>query len=151
MGDRDVAFEALYRREYTAMLRVAFLLLGSTSAAEEAAQDAFAKVYERWDRVENHGGYLRTCVVNRCRNLHRRGRLERRRQNEATATYEQLGARELLDALSKLPYKQRAAVVLRFYEDLSEAEISAALGMPAGTVKSTVSRGLASLRKVVER
>ncbi len=60
------------------MLRIAFLLVDSTDLAEEVVHDAFAKVYERWDKLTNPGGYLRTCVVNRCRDLQRRRRTERR-------------------------------------------------------------------------
>ena len=133
------------------MVRVAYLLLDSADAAQEATHDAFAKVYERWDRIDDHGAYLRACVVNRCRDLQRRRRLERGRTPDRTATYTELGARELLDALAKLPLKQRAAVVLRYYEGLSEADIAVALDMPVGTVKSTVSRALTELREAVER
>ena len=148
---RAAGFEALYRREYQPMLRVAYLLLDSIEAAEEATHDAFAKVYERWNRIDDPGAYLRTCVVNRCRDRQRRRRLERARPAEVTATYDELGARELLDALAALPIKQRAAVVLRYYEGLSEADTAAALDVPVGTVKSTVSRALTELRKAVER
>jgi len=151
VGTRDDGFEALYTREYEAMVRVAYLLLDSGDAAQEATHDAFAKVYERWDRIDDHGAYLRSCVVNRCRDLQRRGRLERSRTPDRTATYSELGARELLDALAKLPVKQRAAVVLRYYEGLSEADIARTLDMPVGTVKSTVSRALTELREAVER
>ena len=148
-NQRDVGFADLYARQATPMVRVAYLLLGpagSTGSAEEAVHDAFAKVYERWDRIDDHGAYLRTCVVNRCRDLQRRRRLERERSVDRTATYAELGARELLDTLAALPLKQRAAVVLRYYEGLS-----ATLGVPAGTVKSTLSRALGTLREVVER
>ena len=125
IDERDEGFEKLYAREYEPMLRVAFLLLDSADGAQEATHDAFAKVYERWRRIDDHGAYLRTCVVNRCRDLQRRGRLERQRTPDPTSTYEELGARELLDALAALPIKQRAAVVLRYYEGLSEAETAA--------------------------
>jgi RNA polymerase sigma-70 factor (sigma-E family) len=151
VGTQDGGFEALYRREYTPMLRLAHLLLDSADVAEEATHDAFAKVYERWDRIDDHGAYLRRCVVNRCRDLQRRRRLERSRRPDPTASYAELGARELLDAMAALPIRQRAAVVLRYYEGLSEAEIGAALDMPVGTVKSTVSRALTQLREAVER
>jgi RNA polymerase sigma-70 factor (sigma-E family) len=151
VGDIDDGFERLYRREHLPMLRVAHLLLDSTDAAEEAVHDAFAKVYERWDRIDDHGAYLRRCVVNRCRDVQRRRRLERDRRSTATASYADLGARELLDALAALPIRQRAAVVLRYYEGLSEAEVAAALDVPVGTVKSTVSRALIQLREAVER
>ena len=151
MGDIDDGFEELYRQEHLPMLRVAHLLLVSTDAAEEAVQDAFAKVYERWGRIDDHGAYLRRCVVNRCRDVQRRRRLERDRRPSLTASYADLGARELLDALARLPIRQRAAVVLRYYEGLSEAEVAAALDVPVGTVKSTVSRALTQLREAVER
>lgn len=151
VDERETGFEALYRREYTPMMRVAYLLLDTEAAAEEAVHDAFAKVYERWRKIDDHGAYLRTCVVNRCRDLQRRRRLERERRSEPGATYEDLGARELTDALAALPYKQRASIVLRYYEGLTEADIAAALGVAPGTVKSMVSRGLAQLREVVER
>nr|WP_283251100.1 sigma-70 family RNA polymerase sigma factor [Rhabdothermincola salaria] len=141
----------MYRREYEPMVRVAFLLLDADTLAEEAVHDAFAKVYERWEKIDDHGAYLRRCVVNRCRDLQRRRKLERRHRLEGGAAYDELGARELTDALAALPHRQRAAIVLRYYEGLSEADIAAALDMAPGTVKSTVSRGLAQLREVVER
>ncbi len=154
-ADRDAGFEELYRREYDPMVRLAVLLVGRDGPAQEAVHDAFAKVYERWDKLDNPGGYLRTTVVNGCRDVQRRTRRERTRDAETRESIEsvstELGALELVDALDKLPAKRRAALVLRFYADLSEAEIAETLGVPAGTVKSLVSRGLAELRKVVER
>jgi RNA polymerase sigma-70 factor (sigma-E family) len=147
---RDDGFDELYRREYAPMLRLAYLLLGSNELAEEAVHDAFAKVFERWSRLDRPGGYLRTCVVNRCRDLQRRRRFER--TGRLAAPVEQdLGADEVLDALAALPHRQRAALVLRYYEDLSEADIADALGVRPGTVKSLVSRGLDRLREVIER
>ncbi len=154
--DRDVAFDELYQREYEPMVRVAVLLLGGQDRAEEVVHDAFARVYERWDKVDNHGGYLRTAVVNRCRDVQRRWLVERRtaasRQPDATDAGEvALGANELVDALASIPSKRRAALVLRFYADLTEADIATTLDVAPGTVKSLISRGLADLRKVVER
>jgi len=149
-------FDALYEAEYAAMVRVAFLLLDSESQAEEAVHDAFAKVYERWAKLTNPGGYLRTCVVNRCRDLQRRRRVQRRHDEQARRAggdaepSSELGADELTDALAQLPIRQRAAVVLRFYDGRSEAEIAEALGVAPGTVKSLVSRALAQLREVIE-
>jgi RNA polymerase sigma-70 factor (sigma-E family) len=147
---RSDGFEQLYGDEYEPMLRLAFLLLRSTEAAEEAVHDAFAKVYERWNKVDNHGGYLRTCVVNRCKDFARRQRVARRHIPVIAPTAD-LGARELVDALGRLSMKRRAAVVLRYYEGLSEAEIASVLGVPAGTVKSLLSRALAQLREEVPR
>jgi RNA polymerase sigma-70 factor (sigma-E family) len=143
-------FDELYRREYEPMVRLAFLLTGSNELAEDAAHDAFAKVYERWSRLDRPGAYLRTCVVNRCRDLLRRRRVERERSPQPVANAH-LQANEVVDALAKLPVRQRAALVLRYYEDLSEADIAEALGVRRGTVKSLVSRGLDQLREVIER
>jgi RNA polymerase sigma-70 factor (sigma-E family) len=149
--DEPWDFEELYRREYAAMLRVAFLLTDSNELAEEAVHDAFAKVYERRTRLDRPGGYLRTCVINRCRDLQRRRRFERNRWETTASTSSELGADEIVDALAKLPMRQRAALVLRYYEDLSEADIAETLGVRPGTVKSLLSRGLDQLREVIER
>lgn len=149
--DRDKGFEVLYRREYEPMVRLAVLLVGRDGPAQEAVHDSFARVYERWAKVDNPGGYLRTTLVNRCRDVQRRRFLERKREAAAQPLPpSELGALELVDALDKLAPKRRAALVLRFYADMSEGEIAVALGVPRGTVKSLVSRGLADLRKVVE-
>jgi RNA polymerase sigma factor (sigma-70 family) len=147
---RRDGFELLYRDEYEPMLRVAYLLLHSRDLAEEAVHDAFAKVFERWSRVGNPGGYLRTYIVNRCRDVGRRGRLEQSRVRSSAASTD-LQANELFDALGRLPIKRRAAVVLRYYEGLSEPETAAVLNVPVGTVKSLVNRGLAQLRREVPR
>ena len=146
----EEGFEALYRREYERLVRAAFLLLDAESLAEEAVHDAFAEVHERWTKIDDHGAFLRRCVVNRCRALQRRSKLERRQRLEGAA-YDELGARELTDALGALPHDQRAAIVLRYYGGLSEAGIAAALDVAPGTVTSSLSRGLAELREVVER
>ena len=147
---RDDGFEALYGEEYEPMLRIAFLLVDSTDLAEEVVHDAFAKVFERWSKVTNPGAYLRTCVVNRCRDLQRRRRTERRTPLPPDERSTELGADELADALATLPIKRRAAIVLRYYDGLSEARIAEVLGVKPGTVKSLLSRGLAELREVIE-
>lgn len=142
------SFEALYRRQFEPMVRMASLMLGSRDVAVEATQDGFAKVFERFDELDNADAYLRTCVANRCRDLLRRRLLERRwpiERPESTA----LEARELLDAVGRLPHRQRAVLVLRFYEGLSEDDTAATLGISVGTVKSRTSRALAKLRKEI--
>jgi RNA polymerase sigma-70 factor (sigma-E family) len=151
VDDVDAAFDRLYEREYAPMLRLAVLLVDSREQAEEAVHDAFARVYERWTKLDRPGAYLRTCVVNRCRDVQRRRRFERGRRADTTEPSSELGADELLDALRQLPPKRRAALVLRYYEDLSEADIADALGVRPGTVKSLLSRGLDQLREVIER
>ena len=149
-------FDELFAREYAPMVRLAVLLLGNEEEAEEVVQEAFAAVHERWDRLDRPGGYLRRCVVNRCRDLQRR-RLVLRRLRRAQApapaaeATQELGADDLFDALAVLAPRRRAAVVLRFYEGRTEAEIAEVLGVRPGTVKSLLHRALAQLREVLER
>ena len=146
----DGSFEWLYRAEYAAMVRVAALLVGGGGQAEEVVQDAFAKVYQRWGRMERPGAYLRAAVVNGARDVLRRRRVALRRPPDpAPASAEPPD--HLSDALQSLPPKRRAAVVLRYYADLPEAEIAAVLGVRPGTVKSMLHRSLNQLREVVER
>lgn len=145
-------FEDVYRREALGMMRLAFLMVGSPQQAEEIVQDAFAKAFERWDKIDQARAYLRTAVVNGCRSANRRRALERRTSaREPAPSHAALGADHLRDALLALPVKRRAAIVLRYYDDLSEAEIAKVLRVRPGTVKSLVSRGLAQLREVVEQ
>jgi RNA polymerase sigma factor (sigma-70 family) len=144
-------FEELFERQYERMVRVAYLLLGSRAAAEDATQDAFARVELRWPQLHNPDGYLRRCVVNRAHDMLRQQQLEDRfhlLRHERTAA---LCADELSDALAALPAKRRAVIVLRYYADLNEREIAEALGVRPGTVKSMLHRALAQLREVIER
>jgi RNA polymerase sigma-70 factor (sigma-E family) len=147
----DVSFEDLFARHYGPMVRLAHLLVGSNAVAEELVQDAFAKVHGRWATVTNPAAYLRRAVVNACRNEHRRRAVRRRAVLDPAPRAVDDAPAELLDALAGLPHRQRAAIVLRFYEDLPEADIARALGCRPGTVKSLLHRGLAQLREVVER
>lgn len=144
------AFEEFYQAEYLPMVRLAFGLLDTPESAEEITQDAFAKVFERWDRLDNPGGYLRTAVVNGARSELRRREVRRRirpgwpRQILAEQDY-------LLDALERLPTRRKTALVLRYYGAMSEREIAEAMGIRPGTVKSLLSGGLAQLREVIDR
>jgi RNA polymerase sigma-70 factor (sigma-E family) len=141
---------ALYRERYESMVRLAYLLTGNRSVAEEIVQDAFVAVHRNWDRATSPGGYLRTTVVNNARTWHRRRALEERhrpgRPDDAG-----FAADEMWDMLQRLPERQRAAVVLRFYEDLPDAEIARILGCRLPTVRTAVHRGLAALRKEMGR
>lgn len=144
-------FDALYRSEGPGLVRLAFLLVGAEGQAEELVHDAFAAVLERWGSLERPAAYLRTCVVNGARRVNRRKALERRWRGLGAPGDAELGADHLLDALRRLPAKQRAALVLRYYEDLPEAEIATVLGVRPGTVKSLLHRGLTHLRGEIER
>lgn len=145
-------FAAFYRAQSAPMTRLAFLLVGSQETAQDLVQDAFVRVHAKWSSIDEPQAYLRRAVVNACNSHHRRGALERR-VNAATVPRrdDRLDADELSDALATLPYRQRAVLVLRFYHDLSEAEIASTLGVRPGTVGSLASRALAQLRTVIER
>jgi len=120
-------FDDLYRSEYVPMVKLARGLVDSSERAEEIVQDAFAKVFERWNRLHEPGGYLRVSVVNGARSELRKREVSRRlgltRAAEADATERDY----LIDALDQLPAKQKTVLVLRFYADMSERQIADAL------------------------
>ena len=144
-------FDDLYRAEYVPMVKLAQGLVDSSERAEEIVQDAFTKVFERWNRLREPGGYLRVSVINAARSELRKREVSRRlglaRRGEDATTEPDY----LVDALDQLPAKQKTVLILRFYAEMSEREIADALGIRPGTVKSTTSRGLTRLRKALER
>jgi RNA polymerase sigma-70 factor (sigma-E family) len=144
-----MTFDELFAERYRAMVRLATLIVGNEAIAEELVQDAFVRVHHKWPTVEHPSAYLRTAVVNACRNSRRRAKLERAHARTEAPTVAP-PQEPLLDALATLNERQRVAVVLRYYEDLSEAEIAGALGCRPGTVKSLLHRGLSQLREVIE-
>ena len=136
----------LYEREWSSLHRVAFLLTSSRSAAEEIVQDAFVRLQTTRTRVLNPAAYLRTIVVNACRDAHRHQAVVDR--TPLTPPEPVLAEHdELFDALARLSSRQQAALVLRFHLDLSENEIAGALDCRPGTVRSIIHRALATLRK----
>ena len=153
IADVDDRFSALYAAHFDQLVRVAVLLVGSTAAAEDIVQDAFAKLHDRLHRIDAPPAWLRTTVVNACRNERRRlGTARRHAARLATApTVIDEAAHELVASLRQLPHRQRAVVVLRYYLDLPEAEIAEMLGVRLGTVKSSLHRALARLQTEVER
>ena len=148
------AFGEFYGAEQPRMVRVAFLLTGSFETAQDVVQDSFVRVYRRWDQIRDPSGYLYRTVVNGCRSHHRRATSEQQVRDrvgrEPGLTPLHSVGDEMRDALASLPYRQRAALVLRFYDDLSEADAAAVLGCRPGTVGSLVHRGLAQLKKVID-
>jgi RNA polymerase sigma-70 factor (sigma-E family) len=146
----------LYLSYSDGALRLAYLLTGDRSLAEDLVQDAFVKLAGRFADLRDPGAfeaYLRKTVVNLARMHFRRTRLERaylQRQNREpgpNATLPDVAAyEEMKRALLSLPHRQRAALVLRYYEDLSEAQIAEVLRCRPGTVKSLLSRGVRGLR-----
>jgi RNA polymerase sigma-70 factor (sigma-E family) len=148
--------DALYRAHAAEALRLGYLLTGDRTLAEDLVQDAFVKVLGRFHDLRNRDAfwwYLRRTIVNLSTSYFRRRGVERawlarQRPEEAAPPPHDLAEQDQLrTALMSLRPEQRAAIVLRFYEDLSEADTAEALGMPLGTVKSTVSRGLERLRQ----
>jgi RNA polymerase sigma-70 factor (sigma-E family) len=151
-GALQESFEQLFERERVPMVRVAYLIVGSAALAEELVQEAFAQLLDRWNRVEHPASYLRTCVVNGAKRANRRRRLEETILRRALPDQVAESAPDYLqDALAALPVRQRAALVLRFYDRMSEVEIAEVLKCRPGTVKSLVSRGLVRLREVIDQ
>ena len=151
----DPAFREYVASRGAALLRMALLLTHNLADAEDLVQVALAKTYQAWDRIEDRGavdGYVRRAMVNTHISWWRRRRVEEYPTDDIPerAVADHAGDGELQDALrraiERLPRRMRAAVVLRYYEDMTEAEIANVLGVSQGTVKSTVSRAVAKLR-----
>ncbi len=156
VGAAGGSLEELYRRHVDDALALAFLLTADRALAEDLVQDAFVKVLGRFHDLRNRDSfwwYLRRTIVNLANSHFRRRRverawLERQRPDPSAPAGPDLEERDrLLAALMTLRPEQRSAVVLRYLEDLSEADVAQALGRPVGTVKSMVSRGMERLRK----
>ena len=155
------AVRELYEGHYVRLVRLAMLLVGDVGRAEEIVQDAFVDLVARWRTIRDPGAaasYLRRCVANGARS-HLRHRAVVNRQpvsqpsevNSAeTDALVQIEHERVLSVLSELPGRQREVLVLRYYGQLSEAEIADTLGISRGAVKTHNSRGLRSLRTAME-
>jgi len=156
---RDEQVVGLFAEHYGGLCRLAALLIGDSSAAEEVVQEAFLRTYAGWWRLrrpEQAQWYLRRTVVNLCRSRMRRTKVEDRgnrttwaaeRDFQETAPAPEV--RAVLDAVAALPRRQREAVVLRYYQDLTEAEVAAVLGCTLGTAKSQLSKARHTLGRVL--
>jgi RNA polymerase sigma factor (sigma-70 family) len=140
-----ISFETLYETEIRGQVQRAALLLGSSSSANDVVHDAFIAVFQRWDSLDEPGPYLNRCVLNGCRDLLRR---QRRAPTESRPTF--VGDRAddvaLWDDLNLLPFRQRAALVMRYWQGMDESEISDTLGIRPGTVGSLLTRAKRNLR-----
>lgn len=143
---RVAELDALYRVEYSPMVRLAYTLVGNNSEAEELVQDSFLEVHRRMDEIEKPGAYLRSAVVSRCRSALRRRRVMAVDPPLPPAGLPP-GAGELWDVLAKLSEDQRLAIVLKYYGGYRAAEIGRILEVPASTVRSHLRRGLGLLKK----
>lgn len=150
----DPEFKAFFLAEYGRLCRLGFLLTGDRAEAEDLAQDALVQTYRMWSEgrtIDQPGAYARRVLVNRRRSLLRRTVVEAKHALHLWTddTYlPDLGedAMVLWAALQRLSHRQRAVLVLRYHEDLTEAEVARQLGLSLGAVKSLAHRGLAKLR-----
>ena len=145
--------ETLYAAHAPDAARLAYLLTGDRALAEDLVQEAFVRMFGRFRDLrqpEAFGAYLRKTVVNLARSHFRRKRVESTYLEKESRLSGSAGGPtahdEMWDALKALKPRQRAAIVLRYYEDLTEAQTADVLGCAVGTVKSLVSRGLDQLR-----
>jgi RNA polymerase sigma-70 factor (sigma-E family) len=158
----DEALEQLYAAHWRQLVRLSVLLVRDTATAEEVVQDAFVAVHARWGRLREPDlalAYLRQSVVNRSRSALRHRSVVARHLAAASAPDDVPGADDatldrdrrttVLGAVRALPQRQREVLALRYYLDLSEAEIADALGISRGAVKSHASRGAAALRTLL--
>jgi len=163
-ADRNAvhATTALYIAHYRSLVGLAVLLVRDVSTAEEIVQDSFVAVHTNWRMLRDRGKalwYLRQCVVNRSRSVIRHRMVVDRKvpQLMPDMPSAEQGAMALLErsaviaALHGLPVRQREVLVLRYYADMSEAQIASALGISRGTVKSHAARAMTALREVLER
>ncbi len=161
LGQRDEELAALFKQHYAALYRLAYLLLRDTGLAEEVVMDSFVKTYTGWGRLrdtERAPVYLRRTVINAARSKIRRQIIERRatdrfkQMNAPPVAEPQLGIEQsrIWELVRALPVRQRACVVLRYFEDLSEAQIAEILECSVGTVKSQLSRARGRLQKAFD-
>jgi RNA polymerase sigma-70 factor (sigma-E family) len=153
----DVGFAGFVREHTAALLRTAYLLTGNAQSAEELVQDTLVRLFPKWERVAAADvplAYVRRSMANGFINQRRRAsRRESAYENVPERVDEHDAVDQLADrdqiwsGLRHLPDRQRAALVLRFFEDLTDDESAAALGCRVGTVRSLVSRGLTALRE----
>lgn len=147
MDDERIA--ELFRQQRASLVTLAGVMTGSTQIAEELVQDAFVKLQQQIGPITYPEAYLRTAVVNLCRSYYRRRGVERRHApgQRQRLVLEDPELDETWALVCALPVRQRAILVLRFYQDLSEAQIAETLGCRIGTVKSGLHRGLKELRR----
>ncbi|CAM5381626.1 MULTISPECIES: SigE family RNA polymerase sigma factor [Streptomyces] len=155
-AELEAQFQEFVRARWSHLVRTAYLLTGDAHHAEDLTQTALAKAYRSWRRVsraDSPEAYVRRMLVSCNSDRFRKRRVsesltdappERAGRDEGYAGVDERGA--LLGALAQLPPKQRAVVVMRYWEDLSETEVAELLGCSVGTVKSQASKGLAKLR-----
>jgi len=153
MAASDTAgdFRRLYEKEFDRQVRRAALMVGSSDVANDVVQDAFIRLYERWDRIDGPGPYLHRSVLNGCRDHGRRQVRVRRLEAGLRHGPDEAATHDILwDILAELPFNQRAAVVLRYYAGMTEREIADQLQCRPGSVGPWIRRGLDKMRKALQ-
>jgi len=167
--EADSALTVLYAAHWHSLVRLSWLLVRDQQVAEETVQDAFVAMHSRWSQLRDQDlalAYLRRCVVNSSRSVLRHRKVEKRylsaetsarsaygmttERSAETRALEHATGDRLVAALGRLPRRQREVLTLRYYLDLSEAQIADALSISAGSVKAHAHRGLVALRSDVE-
>ncbi|EWT02642.1 RNA polymerase subunit sigma-70 [Intrasporangium oryzae NRRL B-24470] len=156
--EREADFTAYVQARQRHLARFAYLLTGDTHSAEDLVQSALAKVYRKWDSIhDSPDAYVRQVIVNEHRSWWRRTWRHQEVTGSDLITYADPPApadehpdNDLRTLVRSLPRQQRAAIVLRYYEDLTEAQTAAVLGCSVGTVKSHTSRALKALRTTMK-
>jgi RNA polymerase sigma-70 factor (sigma-E family) len=145
-------FPSFVSREYSRLLRTAYLLAGNRAGAEDVLQDALLKTMRHWDRVsraDHRLAYVRSIVVREFLSRRRRLRVAMVRGGEGTVPPPDVATSLVLwECVKSLPTQQRSVVVLRYYEDLTERETAEVMGVSVGTVKRHHARAIARLRTV---
>jgi RNA polymerase sigma-70 factor (sigma-E family) len=160
--DADRAVTAIYSEHYRALVRLAAFLVRDNATAEEVVQDSFVAMHGAWRRLRDTDkalSYLRQSVVNRSRSVLRHRMVVDKNTPKPPPDMPsaehgaiiQLERSAVVSALRALPERQREALVLRYYGDLSEAQIASVMGISRGAVKSHTARAMAALRTVLER
>lgn len=143
-------FATFYRRELTRQVQRAALILGSASQANDVVHDAMIEVYRRWATIDRPEAYLARSVLNGCRSVGRRSSVARRALPRLVDRDTPDAADDVSDLVAALPFNQRAAVVLRYFVGLTNAEIAEAMACPPGSVGPWLGRALDTMRKALE-
>lgn len=144
----DQGFIDFYRAEQPGQVRRAALMLGSNETANDVVHDVFTAMYRSWGSINDPGPYLNRAVLNGCRAVGRERSRQLRLRERLRAPQSSMSHDEvLLDVVARLPFNQRAAVVLRFYAQMSEREIADALDVPSGSVGPWIHRALDQMKK----
>jgi RNA polymerase sigma-70 factor (sigma-E family) len=147
-NERHEPLGMLYREHYGPLVRLAYLLTSDPDVAEDLVQEAFVRTWKAWGKLRDKEAapfYLRRAVVNLAKSSLRRRRVERRPMESRPAEPDPSIRVDLIRAVRTLPPRQRACIVMKYYADMSEADIASTLGISSGTVKSQTHKALKKL------